>query len=360
MPVLGVAALAMSPRGLTGEISHGLSVLTNTNPGVDNGANRVTQLGSSRPLYWSEGITVGEHALLKGVGALGYAVARTRYTTKPQIAGHAHSYLIQTFADLGLIGLAANLALLIAWGRSAAAAIATAPVRPERPRDDPEGDEERYGLVALLLVVLAFGLSSALDWTWYFPGISVPALLAAGWLAGRGRRDDAGRGRARVALRRRPAASAALTVLVAFALFAGWLIYQPLRASQADNAAEAAAIDGQAARAFASARAARAADPLALQPLFVLSALERASGHLAAARAQLVTAVQTQPENASSWLQLGSFDLTEGHAQRALPSLRRAHRLDPSVPVTGAVLARAEAVVRARARTRSKARSPLG
>ena len=168
----------------------------------------MTQLGSSRPLYWSEGITVGEHALFKGVGALGYAVARTRYTTKPEVTGHAHSYVIQTFADLGLIGLAANLALLIAWGRSAAAAIATGTLRSARAPAETERDGERTGLVALLLVVVAFGLSSALDWTWYFPGVTVPALLAAGWLAGRGRpgemitrrpgcRSDAARGRAR-------------------------------------------------------------------------------------------------------------------------------------------------------------------
>ncbi|HET9102341.1 MAG TPA: O-antigen ligase family protein [Solirubrobacteraceae bacterium] len=368
LPVLAVAALAMSSRGLTGQISHAFSTLTNTNPGVDNGANRVTSLGSSRPLYWSEGITVGEHALLKGVGALGYAIARTRYTTQPEVTGHAHSYVIQTFADLGLIGLAANLALLIAWGRSAAAAIATGtlrpartPAQPERTTSDPAGarvdparppagpprEDERAGLVALLLVVVAFGLSSTLDWTWYFPGVAVPALLAAGWLAGRGRPGEAAQRPQWVPLGRRPGTSAMLTALAALVLIAGWLMWQPLRASEAVSAV----LNGQSTQPFADARTARAADPLALQPLFLLASLERDAHHLTAARAQLVTATQVQPENANSWLQLGSFDLTEGHARRALPSLRRAYELDPTVPVTGEVLAQAEAAIRTAATT---------
>ncbi len=35
-------------------------------------------------------------------------------------------------------------------------------------------------------MVVAFGVSSAIDWTWFVPGVAVPALVAAGWLAGRG------------------------------------------------------------------------------------------------------------------------------------------------------------------------------
>ena len=41
-------------------------------------------------------------------------------------------------------------------------------------------------MVALGLIVVGFGIESTLDWTWYFPGVGVPVLLCAGWLAGRG------------------------------------------------------------------------------------------------------------------------------------------------------------------------------
>jgi len=238
---------------------------------------------------------------------------------------------------------------------------AKAAIGPRRTADRGDGptpgrELERDGLVTLAIVVLAFGVSSAADWTFFFPGVTVPALLAAGWLAGRGRPDErAERPARRPALSRRPGVGAAITALAALALAASWLIWQPLRSSQAVNAAEAAAIQGDSASAFADARDARAADPLALQPLLLLWAFDRDVGDLAGARRELLTAVDLQPENASSWLALGRFDLTEGHPKRALPSLRRAYALDPTVPVTGETLAHAQTALQAQA-----TRRPIG
>ena len=48
--------------------------------GVGNSATRLVQLGNSRGRYWREGVKVGDHALLAGVGAAGYGTAVTRYT----------------------------------------------------------------------------------------------------------------------------------------------------------------------------------------------------------------------------------------------------------------------------------------
>ena len=114
VPVAGVGALVASSRGLTGEVSHVWHTLTNTNGSVNNSASRLENLGSTRAHYWSEAITVGEHALLKGVGAVGFRTARTRYASD-SLPVDAHGYLPETFADFGLIGLALNLALLSAW-----------------------------------------------------------------------------------------------------------------------------------------------------------------------------------------------------------------------------------------------------
>ncbi|HWE10925.1 MAG TPA: hypothetical protein VG325_16370, partial [Solirubrobacteraceae bacterium] len=80
IPVAGVGALAASRRGLTGEISHAWHTLTSSSSQVGDTSSRVTQLGSSRPLYWHQGLQVGEHALLKGAGELGYGTARLQYT----------------------------------------------------------------------------------------------------------------------------------------------------------------------------------------------------------------------------------------------------------------------------------------
>ncbi len=326
LPVAAVVALAASSRGLTGEISHTWHSLVSVNSGVGESAARITQLGSSRPLYWSEGITVGEHALLKGVGALGFATARTRYTTHLEIVGHAHSYVIQTFADLGLLGLAVNLALLLSWARAA--------VRPLAPRErwgrlGSAQSWERSGLLALLLVVLGFGLSSAIDWTWYFPAVTVPALLAAGWLAGRGPLSaPVGRSSGRPPLLSRPGALAGCSALVLLGLVCAWLIWQPLRSAQDAAAAFSARTSGAA---FADARSAATADPLALEPHFVLSGLYSGAGDAPAARGELLTAVGLQPANYESWLQLGLYDLRRHRPSLALPSLERAYMLNPTI-----------------------------
>ena len=336
LPVLAVVAVAASSRGLTGEISHAWSSLTSTNAKVGGSASRITQFGSSRPLYWSQGITVGEHALFKGVGALGYATARTQYTKSQQTVGHAHSYVIQTFADLGLLGLVVSLALLVACGRAAARALAPGRRWSQLPADR---SLERSGLLALLLFVVAFGLSSAFDWTWYFPALTLPALLGAGWLAGRGPLGaPVGRAASRLPALSRPGALGACSALVLVSLVCAWLVWQPLRSAN-DAAAVFSATDSS--TAFDDARAAEAADPLSLQPHFILSKLYSDRGDAAAARGELVTAVQLQPRNYESWYALGSYDLARHQAKLAEPSLKRAYTLNPTVFATLSSLAQA-------------------
>ena len=102
---------------------------------------------------------VGEHALLKGVGAGGFATAHTRYAAANAggaFVTHAHSYPIETFADLGLLGLLLSLALLVSWGVAAMRAIGVTRWTP------PERAAERDGLITLLVVVIVFGLNSAI------------------------------------------------------------------------------------------------------------------------------------------------------------------------------------------------------
>ncbi len=41
-------------------------------------------------------------------------------------------------------------------------------------------------MLAMLCIVIVFGVHSFADWTWYVPGDAFVALLCAGWLAGRG------------------------------------------------------------------------------------------------------------------------------------------------------------------------------
>jgi O-Antigen ligase len=362
LPVAGVAGLAASHRGLTGEISHIWSALTSTKASVGDSPDRLVNVANSRPQYWHEGITVGTHALLKGVGALGYGTARARYTTDPHLVEHAHSYVIQTFADFGLLGLGLNLALLIAWALAARRAVAAprrpvmanAPPGPEPAATvdaptSPDHAAERAGLLTLFSVVVAFGVHSTIDWTWFVPGVAIPALVCAGWLAGRGPLGaPIGRTRKRRLVTRSPALVLAATAAAALAVLGAWAIWQPLRSANADSAGLAAIARGDTAAAIADARTAASSDPLALEPRFELSALYSAAGRPADARAELVKAVRLQPENALSWQQLGLYDLDHHQPVSALASLRRAHLLDLTNYPTVAAIAQATAAAAAK------------
>ena len=194
LPVAGIAALAASSRGLTGEVSHIWNTLTNPNGVVSDRPDRLVQLSNSRPHYWSEALKIGEHHLVAGVGALGFSTAQGQYTSGVWNSlhahvEHAHGYLHETFADFGLIGIALSLTLLVAWTVAAARALGVrGSLRPlASPRAPPaEHALEQAGLLTLAAVVLIFGLHSLIDWTWFIPGTAVLALVCAGWLAGRG------------------------------------------------------------------------------------------------------------------------------------------------------------------------------
>jgi cytochrome c-type biogenesis protein CcmH/NrfG len=322
VPVAAVIALAASSRGLTGEVSHAWSSLTDQKSVVFNTPGRLAQLGSSRPRYWSEGLKVGEHALVAGTGALGYATARTRYTNDSLLVQHAHSYVIETFADLGLIGVALSLALLLAWALSVRRSAVVGERRPEHAA-------ERGGLLALLAAAVIFGVHSLIDWTWFIPGVAIPAMIAAGWLAGRGTlAEPVGRAARRRRLLAAPGMAMASVCVVAAVALAAWMVWQPLRSANADAAAITAALRGDTGTAIADARTASASDPVSVEPLWELSAIYSGLGNTQAAHRQLTDATTSQPSNPATWVQLAQFDLHHHHPAEAIRALRRALVLD--------------------------------
>ncbi len=380
----GVGALAATKRGLTGTISHDLSSLTNPNAPVPaNTPGRLTAVGSVRARYWNEALEIFEAHPLLGAGAAGYETARLRYRTQPLDVRQAHGYVVQTLADLGLVGLALSLALLVAWMVAAG--------RPTHPfnrrwrigRSPPSlrwehtplaYTPERVGMLSMLCIVIVFGVHSFADWTWYVPGDAFVALLCAGWLAGRGslpagdttkpagspesahaaeasasagsdaaaagaRDDDADSRGARM---RKPAlgelgplrAGIALAVVVG-ALLAAWTEWQPQRSVDAsENALALLPRDPVAARSAAQAGVER--DPLSVVALFKLSAVQHATGGSALARATLQKAVRLQPSNPETWLTLGEYDLAS-NPRAALVEIRAAVYLNPeSIPTQNA------------------------
>jgi hypothetical protein len=324
--VLGVAA---GHRGLPGEISYRWHQLTNPQAVVSaSSASRVLQFGSSRPVYWHEALAVGDANPLKGSGELGFSVARLLDPTSVEPVLQAHSYVFETYADLGILGLAVTAALLGSWLLATGRTLCLR----RRSRSLPAAAAaERVGLITLGALVVAFGVQGMLDWTWFFTGLTVPALLAAGWLAGRGPAVPAAdaaappegpaSARPRASPLDRPAALAVTTLLVVATLAGCWLVWRPLHSAQLVNAAE----DHPS---LATARAARAADPFALGPAEVLSTFAQDQHHPALARAELARLTRLEPRNPNVWEPLAQLLVSQHDWKAAIPALHQVQVLD--------------------------------
>jgi hypothetical protein len=238
---------------------------------------------------------------------------------------------METFADFGAIGLAISLALLLAWVLATARTFelgwSARGVRVARPPPAPEHFAERAGLIALLVVVVTFGVHSLIDWTWFIPGDAVAALACAGWLVGRGPLSrPVGRLPHRRALLRSPASIGVLAPIAVIALLAIWGIAQPLRSFDAYAAAIASPNAGVA---LTDARTAASVDPVSIDPLFLLSHIYTVLGNTTLGRRELAAAVSRQPGNPKTWEELGCYDLFVHHFRRGTRELHHALTLEP-------------------------------
>jgi len=376
VPIVALLALHAAPGGIGGQVSKAWRVATDPSAGTPtNTPDRLTSTASVRARYWKEAFDIHASSPWLGTGAGAYATSRTRFRTGTLIVRHAHGYVPQTLADLGWVGMGLSLLALGGWGWAAAQATGL------RRRDvGLPWDAERVGMAALVAVALVFGVSSAVDWTWFVPANAALGLLAAGWVAGRpplrtrvlsdrasgrtpppptlvtaggglwapamqsGRRYDppaladvAGPGAtppAEADRRRRsfPAGPVAAAVLVsALALAASWAAYQPVRSEQASDAAITRLEAGSLDEAASLAEVARERNPLSPDPLWQLAFIEERRGRLAAAELALQEAVQLQPSSAETWRRLGQFQFSVLHdPAAALRSFRATYYLDPA------------------------------
>jgi hypothetical protein len=352
--IMFAGALTHSHRGLTGSISHAVDALTNPNAKPPpNTPGRLTAVASVRARYWKEALEIFKAHPVLGAGADGYQIARLRYRTATLEVKHAHGFVVQTLADLGIVGLVLALALLAAW--MAAAGRATHPFnrswtswrelrsgekpswRRLRERELAGYSPERIGMLSMLCLVVVFGVHSFIDWTWYVPGDACVALLCAGWLAGRGSLHAPSQGRHKQGLIRRshllspselgPVRAGVAAAAVVAALLAAWTQWQPQRSVDASQQAlSLLASDPRGALSAAQTGVAR--DPLSAQALFTLATVQQSAGENALATATLQRAVRLQPSNPQTWLTLAKHDLASEPAT-ALKELQAAIYLNP-------------------------------
>jgi hypothetical protein len=342
IPLVALTSVAFSDRGLGGTIEDRVDELTSetdTAP-TEQGAGRFGAASSTRGKYWREAGRVFADRRSVGTGAGTFAVGRLRHRTDAGVTRHAHGFVPQTLADLGIVGVALTTLLLLAW---LVAAMRTTTLYPRRlpfrrgdgelpPRRDWTAD--RSALVALGLIAMVFGLQSAIDWTWFVPGPTAMALVAAGFVAGRGPAaalPDGGSIDLRAPLRNpsTPRLLTASAVLLA-ALLMAWAIWPPWAADRqttdAIELADAGDVDG----ALAKTRDAADTNPLTAEPLLVEAAIATRAGRESDAEAALEDAVLKFPGEPETWYRLAAFQLgTLDEPAKAAQTVRGALYLDP-------------------------------
>jgi hypothetical protein len=345
LPVVALIALAAAPGGVDGQVSKAWHQLTDPNASTpSNTPDRLTATSSVRARYWKEALDVHSVEPWLGTGAGAYATVRTRFRSDALAVRHAHGYVVQTLADLGWVGLA--LSLLAAFSWLAAAARATGVHR--RARGLPY-DAERIGMLTLVVVVITFALHSAVDWTWFVPANAGVAMLCAGWIVGRGplrARLENPEGPApppptwphatrvqRIANSVPPLHGFGAALILAIAIAAAWTAFQPVRAVHAGDIAFDRLDAGEAEGAEGTATIATKRNPLSVDPLFDLAAIQQSRGRVKEANGTLERAVRLEPASAEAWRRLGRLRLDAlNDPNGALSAFRAAYYLDPKSP----------------------------
>jgi hypothetical protein len=337
VPLAAFTSVAFSDRGIGGAIGDRVDQLTSetqTAPS-EQGAARFTAASSTRGKYWREAVRVFEDRPAVGLGAGNFQTARLRHRSDASVTRHAHGFVPQTLADLGILGVALTTALLLAWLVAVARATGLHPRGlPFRrhngaaaPRRDWDGD--RTALVAATLIAVVFGLQSAIDWTWFVPGPTAMALVAAGFVAGHAplRRQAALGEQVRAPSPGRLLAASG--VLVATVLTA-WAIWQPEAADRATGDALRLADAGRLDAAIAKTEEAADTNPLTPDPLLTGAAIETEAGREDAARRSLEKAVLEFPGDPQTWFRLAAFQLgTLDRPVDAAATVQGAIFLDP-------------------------------
>ncbi len=261
--------------------------------------------------FWTAGLDAGRSKPLSGIGAGSFEFWWARNRPSDEFARDAHSLFIETFAELGLVGL-----LLIS---SFVGAVAVLGVR-RALRAPAEG---RAALAGASAAVLVFATAAAVDWMWELAVLPAILMLLAAVIASAERV---------AALERAPAPGlprTARVAIVAGSLAAIVAIAIPLAGAGALEESRAAAREGHPALALERAGNAAAFGAFAAAPEIQSALVHERRGELAAALAAARTARDREPTNWRTWLIVSRLEARNGDAAAAVAAYRTARDLNP-------------------------------
>ncbi len=325
--LVGVLAVAISPRGLGGTISHEWTNFTATRASSVYAPNRLLSVNSAnRWVWWKEAAGAFSARPIAGWGAGSFPVVHLLYRRDTLSVNQPHSVPLQFLAETGAIGA---ILALVGFGLLLAAA-----VRAVR-RTSAGG--ERLLWAALLAGAVIYAAHALFDWDWDIPGVTFPALVFLGVLAGASRRRDIEEA---VASRSAPTIAVfgpgirglgIATLTLCLCTFAISVVLPSLAASKASTALAEAASDspGTVASAEADAKLAARLDPLSDAGPRVEATIAFRDGQFRAAIADLLDAVKREPSDAQAWQQLAAVEFALHDTQNGLLAMKRVLALDP-------------------------------
>ncbi len=343
VPLALATSVATSERGLTGTISDRVDELTSDSAAPPTGGGRLGSVASERFGYWREAFDAFDERPLDGLGAGSFELARLVHRDGAGGARRAHGFAPQTLSDLGLLGGAAALLLLVAWLVAAARATGLQPRRWWRPLEAnrPPWTDERSALAALGLAAIVYGVQSATDWTWFVPGLTAMALVAAGFVAGRGPLVRSASSPESVAVTRPQPPLARLAVCVAVAsvaLICGWAIWQPVAADRAVARSYELSAAGDPVAALREAADARDLDPHSVEPFYAAADALVAINRPREAIVSLRRAAHDRSRDPEPWLRIATLQLDRGDSAAAVAAAEQALRRDPYSGQAAAIL----------------------
>lgn len=311
--LLTAAVSATSDQGF-GKISGSVSDLFDPQKSApSNEPGRLTQTSSLRARYWNDAFKIWADNRLHGTGADSYSVARLAYRHDAVFVRHAHGFVPQTLSDLGIWGLIAIVLLTIAWFLAMARAAGARRAAPYRWLTT--ADDARLADWCLAIVAFAFGVHSAVDWTWYMPGVAAFGLVAAGWTFGSGARfagKTAGSTTARgSADASRTGALLRACGILLVGLAAAYAVNTPARAAHKIDDGYTQLAAGQNSAALRSGLDARDIDHTSDRAYYLIAAARYNLKQPKQAEAVLVRAAVVQPANPETWVRLADFRLNK-------------------------------------------------
>jgi O-antigen ligase len=273
---------------------------------IHAGPSRFLRVGSSdRWQWWTESVDIFKDRPLAGAGAGTFQLASRRYAGSEAVAAEPHDLPLQFLAELGIVGLALLLAVLVA-------AIAVV-IGAVRRTDD-------LAVPALAAVCGAYLVHSLLEFDWDFVALTGPVALVVGVLAATGRPA--------LAPRRRLVPALAALLVGAAALSS---VATPWAADQRIEDSRTALDDGDPIAAGAAAEDAHDLNPLSAEALVAWALAEEFQGHRTRAADLYRRATDLQPENPRVWRARAKFQFETLHdAALARRSIARALTLDPA------------------------------